>query len=278
MTERGLVFEDFADKVDEVFVISQDGLPAIPLTLKEAELLNPAIAPPGGMRPPFSLTFFARDPRIFPQSLYRMEHQELRRGDDLFGAGRQGRRGRDLCGDVQLRSCSEGLAHKSPAVRKSRRDGAQRRRGFVRHRPLFSFAIAGKGHAGRLGIVRGRAPHRVLLLAAAGHAEMRQHRRPHRLGKLAIVEDEAAAQVPMVEDGAADGGEHAGAIVFGRYRSPSAAMPKKPGGKNCGTICSRARASATPAPRPDRDKERPRARRERRAGTAAKRAYASNRA
>ena len=36
MTERGLVFEDFADKVNEVFVISQDGLPAIPLTLKEA--------------------------------------------------------------------------------------------------------------------------------------------------------------------------------------------------------------------------------------------------
>lgn len=47
VTERGLVFEDFADKVDEVFVISQEGLPAIPLTLKEAELLNPAMAPPG---------------------------------------------------------------------------------------------------------------------------------------------------------------------------------------------------------------------------------------
>ncbi|MGA9431734.1 MAG: hypothetical protein WBE57_12255 [Xanthobacteraceae bacterium] len=76
MTERGLVFEDFADKVNEVFVISQDGLPAIPLTLKEAELLNPAMAPPG-LRPLFSLTFFARDPRIFPQSLYRLEHQEL---------------------------------------------------------------------------------------------------------------------------------------------------------------------------------------------------------
>ena len=65
MTERGLVFEDFADKVDEVFVIGQDGVPAIPLTLKEAELLNPAFAPPG-IRPPFSLTFFARDPRILP--------------------------------------------------------------------------------------------------------------------------------------------------------------------------------------------------------------------
>lgn len=61
MTERGLVFEDFADKVDEVFVISQDGRPVIPLTLKEATLLNPAFAPPG-MRPPFTLTFFARDP------------------------------------------------------------------------------------------------------------------------------------------------------------------------------------------------------------------------
>jgi hypothetical protein len=67
VTERRLVFEDFADKVDEVFVIGQDGVPAIPLTLNEAELLNPAFAPPG-VRPPFSLTFFARDPRILPQS------------------------------------------------------------------------------------------------------------------------------------------------------------------------------------------------------------------
>jgi len=63
LTERRLVFEDFADKVDEVFVICQDGVPAIPLTLKEAELLNPAFAPPG-IRPPFALTFFPRDPPI----------------------------------------------------------------------------------------------------------------------------------------------------------------------------------------------------------------------
>lgn len=76
MTERELVFEDFADKVDEIFVIGQDGVPAIPLTLKEAALLNAAFAAPG-LRPPFSLTFLARDPRILPQSLYRMEHQEL---------------------------------------------------------------------------------------------------------------------------------------------------------------------------------------------------------
>ena len=76
MPDRSLVFGDFADKVDEVFVISQDGVPAIPLTLQEAKLLNPAFAVPGA-RPPFSLQFFARDPRVFPQDLYRLEHQEL---------------------------------------------------------------------------------------------------------------------------------------------------------------------------------------------------------
>ncbi len=76
MIERALVFEDFADKVEEVFVISEDDLPAVPLTLTEAALLNPAFAPPG-LRPPFSLTFVARDPRVFPQRLYRLEHQEL---------------------------------------------------------------------------------------------------------------------------------------------------------------------------------------------------------
>ncbi len=84
MTERGLVFEDFADKVDEVFVISQDGRPVIPLTLKEATLLNPAFAPPG-MRPPFTLTFFARDPRVFPQSIYRIGAPGARRGVNLSG-------------------------------------------------------------------------------------------------------------------------------------------------------------------------------------------------
>jgi hypothetical protein len=76
MTIRPLVFEDFADKVEEVFVISQDGVPAIPLTLKEAKLLNPAFGLPN-VRSPFALEFFARDPRVFPQNLYRLEHQEL---------------------------------------------------------------------------------------------------------------------------------------------------------------------------------------------------------
>src|ERR1700733_3180272 len=70
---------------------------------------------------------------------------------------------------------------------------------FGRCGPLFCFGIAGKGHAGRLGIVRRRAAHRFLFLRSAGNTEMRQHRRPYRVWKLVIVEDEATADVAMVE-------------------------------------------------------------------------------
>lgn len=76
MLDRALVFEDFADKVGHVFAISAQNIPAIPLTLTEAEPLNPARTKQG-IRPPFSLVFLARDPRVLPQRLYRMEHDEL---------------------------------------------------------------------------------------------------------------------------------------------------------------------------------------------------------
>ena len=76
MSDRPLVFEDFADKVGEVFVISEQDVPGIPLTLKEAKPLNPAMAL-RGVRPPFSLSFLARDPRVLPQRIYRIEHNGL---------------------------------------------------------------------------------------------------------------------------------------------------------------------------------------------------------
>ena len=76
MTDKALVFEDFSDKVGEVFPISEEGVPAIPLILQEAEPLNPSFGLPG-VRPPFSLVFVAKDPRVLPQGLYRLEHQEL---------------------------------------------------------------------------------------------------------------------------------------------------------------------------------------------------------
>jgi hypothetical protein len=76
MGVRQLVFEDFADKVEQVFVISDRDVPAIPLTLVEAELLSARRGMPG-IRLPFSLTFLAKDPRVLPQRIYRFEHNGL---------------------------------------------------------------------------------------------------------------------------------------------------------------------------------------------------------
>lgn len=74
MSVRQLMFEDFADKVGEVFPIGDRDVPQIPLTLTEAELLSGARP---GMRSPFSLVFLAKDPRVLPQRLYRLEHNGL---------------------------------------------------------------------------------------------------------------------------------------------------------------------------------------------------------
>jgi hypothetical protein len=76
MIGRLLVLEDFADKVGDVFAIGEEGWPAILLTLVEAEAL-PARMAPRGARPPFSLIFLGKDPRVLPQRLYRLEHQSM---------------------------------------------------------------------------------------------------------------------------------------------------------------------------------------------------------
>lgn len=76
VADRPLVYEDFADKVGEVFAVGEPGVPAIALTLKEAAPLNPAMAPKGA-RPPFSLIFLAKDPRVLPQRIYRLDHRGL---------------------------------------------------------------------------------------------------------------------------------------------------------------------------------------------------------
>ncbi len=75
MTDKALVLEDFADKVGEVFCLSEEGIPAIPLTLTEAEPLTNRLPP--DVRPPFSLIFLGKDPRVLPQRVYRLEHAEL---------------------------------------------------------------------------------------------------------------------------------------------------------------------------------------------------------
>jgi hypothetical protein len=74
--DRQLVFEDFSDKVGGIFVIRDDGVPDIALTLKQADPLNPAFGMKG-VRPPFSLIFLAAEPSVLPQRLYRLEHERL---------------------------------------------------------------------------------------------------------------------------------------------------------------------------------------------------------
>lgn len=76
ISDRGLVFEDFADKVEQIFVISDQNVPAVALTLVEAGLLPNGQGGPS-VRPPFSPMFPAKDTRAFPQQLYRLEHSDL---------------------------------------------------------------------------------------------------------------------------------------------------------------------------------------------------------
>lgn len=76
MTAKKLVFEDFADKIGEVFPICDRDVPRIPLTLTQAELQDSKWQMPG-IRPPFSLVFLAQDAGVLPQRLYRMEHVRL---------------------------------------------------------------------------------------------------------------------------------------------------------------------------------------------------------
>ena len=75
MADRVLVFEDFKDRVGDVFAIGEEGFPAIPLTLSEAEPITNRLPPDA--RPPFSLIFVGNDPRVLPQRLYRLEHEEM---------------------------------------------------------------------------------------------------------------------------------------------------------------------------------------------------------
>ncbi|SRR5579885_2589998 len=74
--QRPLMLEDFADKVGEAFAFADPDVPPIPLTLTQAQPL-PAHSGLPGVRPPFSLMFLGKDPRVLPQRLYRLRHAAL---------------------------------------------------------------------------------------------------------------------------------------------------------------------------------------------------------
>lgn len=77
LLERKLVFEDFADKVGQVFAIPVEGAPALALILKDAVLLDAKMALPNAPRPPFALLFHGPLGQELGQGLYRLENEAL---------------------------------------------------------------------------------------------------------------------------------------------------------------------------------------------------------
>lgn len=74
---KNLVFEDFKDRVGEVFTIRDEGgVALVALTLAEATPL-PAKYGLEGVRPPFSLIFSGSAEYALTQRLYRLQHDLL---------------------------------------------------------------------------------------------------------------------------------------------------------------------------------------------------------
>ena len=72
---RELVLEDFVDHVGSRFVW-RDSDPELAFVLEEAAPLAIKSAP-RDMRPPFHLMFRMADQRVFPQSIYQLDHPAL---------------------------------------------------------------------------------------------------------------------------------------------------------------------------------------------------------
>src|SRR5580658_6939491 len=76
ISDRILTQEDFADKLGEEFVLSEDGNPPLALTLVECSPLPLLQQPPTGRRS-FSLVFVADSRPMLPQRLYRLRQAGL---------------------------------------------------------------------------------------------------------------------------------------------------------------------------------------------------------
>lgn len=76
MTERQFVLEDFTGLVGQTFTVDETDVPPISLILRAADALVVRGQRPA-LRPPFSLTFLAQDPRILEQRLWRLQNAAL---------------------------------------------------------------------------------------------------------------------------------------------------------------------------------------------------------
>jgi len=70
-----LVFEDFEAHVGANFTLDEEPFPPLQLVLETAKLLPQRDSP--ASRPAFTLLFRCADPRILPQQIYRIAHQEM---------------------------------------------------------------------------------------------------------------------------------------------------------------------------------------------------------
>jgi hypothetical protein len=73
--EKELTFDDFSGKIGQTFTLAEDGVPEIPLSLEECELLRARYVPPSG-RLPFSLVFVCTL-QALPQRLFQLKNDAM---------------------------------------------------------------------------------------------------------------------------------------------------------------------------------------------------------
>jgi hypothetical protein len=91
MDVENLRFEDFSNRVGDVFTPREEPYSIVALTLDKAELM-PVIESVPVTRPSFSLLFLGSGEHILPQRMYRLAHDAM--GDItlfLVPVGREGR-------------------------------------------------------------------------------------------------------------------------------------------------------------------------------------------
>jgi hypothetical protein len=70
----GLILEDFQPYAGAAFIVREDEIPPLELTLESIEPLPVHFV---GVRPPFSLMFRCPDMRVLPQNIYCLEHPSM---------------------------------------------------------------------------------------------------------------------------------------------------------------------------------------------------------
>jgi hypothetical protein len=74
---ESITLETFAPRIGERFRLSADADRTIDVTLVEASALGGGTSAPGTRRRPFSLVFLGPAGPVWPQRIYRLEHEAV---------------------------------------------------------------------------------------------------------------------------------------------------------------------------------------------------------